>query len=434
MDKNGVIWYTQIAGLTPHKAVLRSNAMIIKEYIKDFERLGFGLFVHFGVYSVIGRGEWAKGIFAIPEDEYLKYASEFIPDEDWATQLVSEAKKAGAKYITLTARHHDGFSLYDTCGLNEYDSVHFCKRDLVREFVTACNDGGIVPFFYHTLLDWHEASYENDFDSYLVYLRKSVELLCKNYGRIGGIWFDGMWHKPTLDWQEDELYGMIRRYQPTAMIINNTGLSARGALGHIELDSVTFERGRPQNINTPDAPKYIASEMCQVMASHWGYAERDLSYISPADIITDLTVCRKCKSNFLLNVGPMGNGKLRPIDSAILDIVGQWTKIYGEILPYAPYSASIKSNNDDDFMLEGDDCYYLLCNGLPMVADPNVVLASRTDDNTIKFKTDKRIKKIFWLDNDEELSFTQNGEDVELIKTPFGYGTSLVVRVAKILF
>ena len=93
------------------------------------------------------------------------------------------------------------------------------------------------------------------------YLQKSVELLCKNYGKIGGIWFDGYWEYPENDWQQDKLYGMIRSYQPEAMIINNTGLFNLGALGHPELDSVTFERGKPQPINMEGAPKYVASEM-----------------------------------------------------------------------------------------------------------------------------------------------------------------------------
>ncbi|MBE7077407.1 MAG: alpha-L-fucosidase, partial [Clostridiales bacterium] len=202
--------------------------MIVKQYIKEFEKLGFGMFVHFGAYSVIGKGEWSKEICQIPDEEYDAAARNFSPDEDWAEELVATAKKAGCKYITLTTRHHDGFSLFDTCGLNEYDTVHYCGRDLVREFVDACNEAGIIPFFYHTLLDWHEKTYKNDFKQYLVYLRASVELICKNYGKIGGIWFDGMWNKPDEDWEEDALYATIRKYQPEAMIINNTGLNALG--------------------------------------------------------------------------------------------------------------------------------------------------------------------------------------------------------------
>lgn len=407
--------------------------MIVKQYIKDFEKLGFGLFVHFGVYSVIGKGEWARGVLGISDEEYTEYAKKFVPHTDWAKKLVAHAKTAGAKYITITTRHHDGFSLYDTCGLNEYDTVHFCGRDLIAEFVNACNEEGIIPFFYHTLLDWHEPSYENDFNEYLKYLRKSVELLCKNYGKIGGIWFDGMWHKPSNDWQEDELYSMIRKYQPEAMIINNTGLSARGALGHIELDSVTFERGRPQNINSEDAPKYIASEMCQVMNSHWGYAENDLSYKSPSDLIKDLTICKKCGSNFLLNVGPLGNGYLRTIDGAMLEIIGKWVSINKEIMDAVPCDIKLE-NKEDDFILQTQNTYYVMCNDLPMMADPNVVLQSGNSDYEIRFKTSKKIKNAVWLDNGETLKFTQDGDDVVIYITPFSYGNSLVVRAAKVIF
>lgn len=264
--------------------------MIIKQYIKDFEKLGFGMFVHFGLYSVIGRGEWVKQNCNLSWDEYLKSLEQFNPLEDWAANLVRNAKNAGCKYITLTARHHDGFSLYDTCGLNEFDAPHICGRDLIKEFVYECRKADIIPFFYHTIIDWHEERYKTDFKSYLQYLRASIEILCKNYGEIGGFWFDGMWEKPDDDWEEDELYGLIRKYQPNAMLINNTGLFQRGTLGHIELDSVTFERGKPQPINLEDSPKYIASEMCEVFDDHWGYAKNDYNYKSVGEIIETFAV------------------------------------------------------------------------------------------------------------------------------------------------
>ena len=98
------------------------------------------------------------------------------------------------------------------------------ERDLVKEFVDACNKHEIMPFFYHTLLDWNEKSYTENFSEYLKYLRASVEILCKNYGKIGGLWFDGSWDKKSVNWEEDELYSLIRSYQPEAMIINNTGM------------------------------------------------------------------------------------------------------------------------------------------------------------------------------------------------------------------
>ena len=121
--------------------------MIVQEYVKRFEKLGFGMFVHFGLYSVHGKGEWAYNRNITPA-EYETLFDRFNPDADWAENLVQTAKRAGCRYITLTTRHHDGFSLYDTCGLNEYDAPHSAAgRDLIREFVDACNAHGIIPFF-----------------------------------------------------------------------------------------------------------------------------------------------------------------------------------------------------------------------------------------------------------------------------------------------
>ena len=117
-------------------------------YIDRFEKMGFGMFVHFGLYSVIGKGEWINSTPAYPNDVYAKYADKFKVKKTWAKELVSSAKKAGFKYITLTTRHHDGFSLYDTKGLSKFDTVNtVCGRDLVKEFVDECNKQGIMPFF-----------------------------------------------------------------------------------------------------------------------------------------------------------------------------------------------------------------------------------------------------------------------------------------------
>ncbi len=405
--------------------------MIVNAYIKEFEKLGFGMFVHFGAYSVYGHGEWAKSCLKISDETYEEYVNAFCPKEHWAQELAEAAASAGCKYITLTTRHHDGYSLYDTCGLNTYDAPHTCGRDLVREFVDACREQGIVPFFYHTLLDWHEPSYRENFKEYLVYLRKSVELLCTNYGTIGGIWFDGMWDKPNDDWEEDALYGMIRSYQPNAMIINNTGISAQGALGHPELDSVTFERGKPQPMNMEGAPKYIASEMCQVFNDHWGYTKEDLNYKSPADLIRDLAVCRRCGSNMLMNVGPMADGSIRPIDGAMLDLMGQWVKIFGEAI-YEPRPSGIPvENQENDFIQEKDGTYYLFCCNLPMEADPNVALVLSANYTDV-FHLGKQIKRVTWLDNGKPLTFEQDGDKVTVHTEPFCYGRNLVVRVAKI--
>lgn len=406
--------------------------MIIKQYIKDFEQLGFGMFIHFGVYSMIENGEWVKKIHNIPDEQYATYAKAFNPKPDWATEIAKLAKTAGCKYITLTTRHHDGYSLFDTCGLNDYDAPHFCGRDLVREFVDACRANDIIPFFYHTLLDWHEPSYNTDFPKYLEYLRRSVEILCTNYGTIGGLWFDGMWDKPNADWEEDALYATIRKHQPNAMIINNTGLSARGELGHIELDSVTFERGKPEPLNMEGAPKYVASEMCEVFGAHWGYAREDLNFKAPAQMICELADCRRYGSNLLMNLGPMGDGSVRAIDSAILGVMGQWVQYFDEAIR-KPLPCGIEiENKENDFILKDGKNYYLFCYGLPMSADPNVAL-NETANYIDKFILSEKIVSVCWLDNNEPVSFTQENANVVIKTVPFTYGRDLVVRVAKIV-
>ena len=406
--------------------------MIIEKRIKSFENLGFGMFVHFGLYSVHGKGEWAYNRNITPKD-YEKLFNSFCPDADWAKNLVSAAKEAGCKYITITTRHHDGFSLYDTCGLNEYDAPHSAAgRDLIREFVDECNAQGIIPFFYHTLLDWHEESYKENFPEYLKYLRASVEILCKNYGKIGGLWFDGMWDKKEENWEEDALYSLIRKYQPDAMIINNTGLSARGELGHIELDSVTFERGRPKPINLEDSPKYIASEMCQIFGNYWGYAKRDFYFKSLIEIIEDFCVCRRYGANYLLNIGPMGNGQLRPLDKAMLLALGEWVDIYSEAL-YLPRPAKIEiENKENNFLLKGDTCYYLFAYDLGVSGNINVELSKGDPNHENEFTLDKKIKSVKWIDNGEDVFFTQDGDKVTVVTTPQLYGEHLVVKIAKI--
>ncbi len=406
--------------------------MIVKQYIKNFQELGLGLFVHFGLYSILGKGEWAKESLAISDEDYYPLTEQFDPKTEWAKELVTVAKKAGCKYITLTTRHHDGFSLYDTCGLNTFDAPHAkCGRDLVREFVDACREQGIIPFFYHTLLDWHEESYKTDFPKYLEYLRASVEILCKDYGKIGGLWFDGMWNKPDADWEEDALYATIRKHQPEAMIINNTGLDARGVLGNIELDSVTFERGKPEPLNMEGSPKYVASEMCEIFGDHWGYAREDLNYKSPAKMIKELVECRKFGSNMLINIGPMEDGSVRLIDTAMLGLMGEWVSYFEEAIRSPRPSNVMVDNKSEDFLLQDGKNYYLFCFNLPMMADVNVAKYEEVD-YLDTFELQDKIKSITWLDNKEVVEYAQNENRVTVYTVPYSYGRNLVVRVAKI--
>ena len=392
------------------------------EYIENFKRLGFGMFIHFGLYSVIGRGEWYYMQYVPDKNEYESTINKFKITKNWAKNLVKTAKDAGCKYITLTTRHHDGFSLYDTRGLSEFDAPHSpTGRDLIREFVDECNKEGIIPFFYHTLLDWHNPDYNNDFPKYIDYLDKSIEILCKNYGKIGGFWFDGMWDKPNEDWQEDRIYGTIRKYQPEAMIINNTGLNALGQTGHKEIDSVTFERGKPAFVDTSEKP--IAGEVCDALTDHWGYAKYDICLKSPKELIETLVDCRKYDCNLLLNSGLKGNGEMDEGEKAAFKRIGMWIKENKNFI-YKAKSTDLSAENAD--MMTDGEYYYAAIKGVLMSANCNV--AKFGESKTVTLNTDKRIVDAEWLDSGKGINLKT---DKSFVCEPFEYGKSLAVRVAK---
>jgi len=398
-----------------------------------FENLAYGMFIHWGLYSLIGRGEWAQEHEKISKNEYIKLANKFTAKDFDSVAIAKLAKEAGMKYICLTTRHHDGFSLYDTKGLCEFDAPHSAAgRDLIAEFVQGCRSEGIVPFFYHTTLDWYQESFNKDFNSYLDYLINSVEVLCTNYGEIGGFWLDGNGSKPDADWREDELYGTIRKHQPQAIIVNNTGLEARGANGHAEIDSVTYERGCPEPMNREGMDKYLAAEMCEVLNKHWGIADNDFNYISPKDVIERLCACRKAGANFLLNIGPTGDGQIPEYEAAVLRKVGKWIGKCGDVF-YKGKPLKIGTDNLD-FALEADEKIYLFIYNLPMSGNFNVVCGSGGNLPRSIAGIDKKINSVKWLDNNETLDFCQDVSTGSFVlnTTMYPYGTDLVVRVAEL--
>jgi alpha-L-fucosidase len=402
-------------------------------YIRNFEKLGYGMFIHWGLYSLRGQGEWIQNQLKITKEDYRKLAESFTAQEFDAHKLAETAKSAGMKYAVLTTRHHEGFSLYDTRGLSDFDAPQSAAgRDLVAEFVAGCRDNGIVPFFYHTTLDWYQESFENDFDEYLDYLNKSVEILCSNYGKIGGLWFDGNWSKPNADWKEDELYATIRKLQPEAMIINNTGLSHRGEPGNIEIDSVTFERGRPTKMDRRGMKKYVAAEMCQTMNEHWGIGEHDYCYLSPKEIIENLAACRKVGANFLLNVGPDAAGRIPGYERETLVRVGGWVKANADIIYNAVPTDII--GTDKDFALELNGRIYLFIHNITSEGSEHVSIGGSGNGLRTFSNVNKSVKKVSWLDNNESLQFACSSDAgiLTVNATGYPYGTNLVVRIAKV--
>lgn len=405
---------------------------VAKQYILDFEQLGLGMFIHWGLYSQLGRGEWIFALDKMNMEEYKNLANTFTAEDFNAEDLVLLAKEAGCGYVTLTTRHHEGFSLYDTCGLNEFDAPHSpAGRDLIREFVDACNKHGIMPMFYHTTLDWYNKDFEENFDEYLKYLNKSVEVLCTNYGKIGGLWFDGNWSKPDSDWKVEELYATIRKHQPEAMIINNTGMVDPGHFGNIEIDSITFEQGKPTPMNREGMPKYIAAEMCHTLNEHWAYSSDDLCYKSPVEVIQSLCDCRRVGANYLLNIGPEAQGKVNPYQREQMKLLGRWMKVFGEsIYNGRPCGVSGIGKN---FALKSVDgkSLYLFVFDLAEQGDPNVTLGGKYRGVYAFGGVNDEIKTIKWMDNGEELDFVQGKGILGVNLTGHPYGLLYPVRVAK---
>lgn len=198
------------------------------------------------------------------------------------------------------------------------------------------------------------------------------------------------------------------------------------------LGSVTFERGKPEPLNMEGAPKYVASEMCEVFCDHWGYAKEDLNYKSPAQIIRELADCRRYRSNMLMNIGPMGDGSIREMDRAILNLMGKWVDYFDEAIRRPTPTGIEIEGKPDDFILKHENYYYLFCYNLPMSADPNVAVFKEAQYES-KFKLADKIGSITWMDNEAAVEYMQDGENVTVTTVPYTYGRSLVVRVAKIV-
>lgn len=404
------------------------------ERVRAFQDLGYGMFLHYGLFSILGRGEWALHFEKMPMAEYEALFDSFDAGNFSGRDIARLAKESGMRYAVLTTRHHDGFSLYDTRGLSDFDAPHSpAGRDLVADFVTGCRQESIVPFFYHTTLDWrwgsHTCSTER-FGDYMDYLCASLETLCTQYGPVGGFWFDGNWSRTDVDWQEDRFYGIIRRHQPDAIIINNTGLGARGAVGHPELDSVTFEQDVPHL--RPTAQRPLAAEACLTINSHWGHTPVDFDFKSTSEIIRTLAECRRVSANLLLNVGPLGDGTIPELETAILRRVGGWVRMHEKALFGNRPSAAICEGRD--FVLRDHSGGYYFAFDLDVTGSEHVVPGARGNQvprayDALEFSP----CAVRWTDNEESLPFVHDPASGlgALRLSGFPYGTDLVVRVAR---
>jgi alpha-L-fucosidase len=332
-----------------------------------FQDAKFGLFVHWGVYSVLGDGEWVMNNRKIPISDYEKLPAQFNPIDFDPAEWVAMVKAAGMKYITITSKHHDGFAMFDS-KVSDWDIVDRTpyKKDVLKLLANECHKQGIKLFFYHSQLDWHNSDYfprgrtgqdagranQGDWYKYLDYMDAQLKELLTNYGEIAGIWFDGWWDKPEADWRLDRTYKLIHDLQPGAMVGANH--HRRPFPGE---DFQMFEKDLPgrntAGFNKDSVIGDLPLETCETMNGAWGFNLTDRRYKSTRELIQYLVRASGFGANFLLNVGPMPNGKIQPEFTARLKEMGQWLSKNGESIygtrggPVTPRSWGVTTKKDN---------------------------------------------------------------------------------------
>jgi alpha-L-fucosidase len=325
---------------TPHP-----DNIAAREWFQDAK---FGVFIHWGIYSVLGDGEWVMQVQEIPIAKYERLADFFNPTAFDADEWVLAFKSAGARYVTITTKHHDGFAMYDSA-ISDYDIVDRTPygRDVIAELKAACDRHGLKLFFYYSQLDWHHPDYyprgdtggdytgrrdSGNWDHYIDYMNAQLTELLTSYGDIGGVWFDGWWDQKNTPmryrWRLQETYELIHELQPQALIISN-----HHTIPFPGEDVQPFEKDLPGENTSGHNTTHVAEmplEMAQTMNGSWGFNLQDDQFKTTRELVRTLVAAAGRNSNLLLNTGPMPNGRLQPENIATYRDVGAWLEIYGE--------------------------------------------------------------------------------------------------------
>lgn len=336
---------TQNAPYTPTAANLKA-----REWFEDAK---FGLFIHWGPFSLPGDGEWVMQQRNITVKNYTRLMDFFNPIAFNAQQWVQMAKDAGMKYITLITRHHDGFSMWDTkqSDFNIMNSPY--HKDIVKMLADECHKQGIKLFVYYSLLDWRRDDYmwttgntgkgtgrtvQGDWNHYIQFMENQLTELLTNYGEIAGVWFDGYWDQldndnhdnptPRVDWHFREIYDLIHKLQPQCLVGNNHHITPLPGE-----DFQMFEKDLPGGNTTGfggASISHLPLETCETINNSWGFNITDTTYKTHKQLIDYLVRASGFGANFLLNIGPMPNGEIQPEFKERLAYMGSWLKTYGE--------------------------------------------------------------------------------------------------------
>ena len=392
---------------------------------KWFEEAKFGLFIHWGVYSVLGDGEWVMNNQNISIKEYERLPGFFNPIEFDADEWVKMAKETGMKYITITSRHHDGFSMFDSAAsdYNIVDKTPYGK-DVLKMLSDACRKEGIKLFFYYSQLDWYRDDYfprgrtgngisgrgEGDWNDYIDFMKAQLTELLTNYGEIGGIWFDGQWDqhewdgkrfgKLKADFKLKEVYELIHNLQPQALIGSNHHLSPNPGEDFQMFEKDLPGKGTKDFATSADDIGNLPLEVCETINGSWGFNLKDRKHKSEKELIQYLVKAAGYGSNLLLNVGPMPNGKIQEEHIESLKKIGKWVKQNGQTI-YNTKRGPISPSDEIASTQNGNIVYIHLLDN------------TKSEYYIEGFKS--KFKKISYLNSNKKVSYKKTKTGLHLI-------------------
>ncbi len=365
------------------------NVAPISERGQWFQDARFGLFIHFGLYTLVGRGEWVMYREGIDKDEYVQLKNQFNPHQFNAKDWVDLARRAGQKYIVISSRHHEGFCLFDSAYTDFKVTNTPFGRDMLAELAEECHRQDMPLFFYYSLMDWYHPAYQPSMkknapiaDEFIDFLKAQLTELCTNYGKIAGIWFDGDWDHTAEQWRSEELVELVYSLQPHALVNNRLG-------------------GYPGDFATPEQLLNLKEktdrmyEACVTINDNWGYTPTDQRHKSSRELIQTLARAAGDNTNLLLNVGPMPTGEVQEEHLKRLLEMGKWLSKNGESI-YGTRAANITYLANTSTTIKDNKYYFHIFNW--------------KQNTMVRIDLDIRqpVRRVYILEDSQEISYSQN--------------------------